>query len=383
MLIRQLELVDFRSYERLDLRLSDGVTAIIGPNGVGKTNVVEALSLLATLKSFRGAPTESLVRRGATTAFVRAVGERDGREVSIDLELAKGKSRAQVNKQRLQRSRDLLGALRVTVFAPDDLALVKEGPALRRDFLDDVIVALDPSADGVLRDVDRILKQRNSLLRQSNGRLDEAAEGTLDVWDMKLAAAGEHLTVRRENTLGQLMPGVAAAYDELASESSDVTAFYDRSWTDDSLGVGLAAARDHDVRRGTTSVGPHRDDVSLRVNGFDSRVEASQGEQRTLALALRLAGHRLVADRLGEPPLLLLDDVLSELDPDRARILLATLPPGQTIITSASELPSGTVPDQTLRPGGSGFIESAAVESPLIESAAAALAEGPSVGDTA
>ena len=383
MLIRQLELVDFRSYERLDLRLSDGVTAIIGPNGVGKTNVVEALSLLATLKSFRGAPTESLVRRGATTAFVRAVGERDGREVSIDLELAKGKSRAQVNKQRLQRSRDLLGALRVTVFAPDDLALVKEGPALRRDFLDDVIVALDPSADGVLRDVDRILKQRNSLLRQSNGRLDEAAEGTLDVWDMKLAAAGEHLTVRRENTLGQLMPGVAAAYDELASESSDVTAFYDRSWTDDSLGVGLAAARDHDVRRGTTSVGPHRDDVSLRVNGFDSRVEASQGEQRTLALALRLAGHRLVADRLGEPPLLLLDDVLSELDPDRARILLATLPPGQTIITSASELPSGTVPDQTLRPGGSGFIESAAVESPLIESAAAELAEGPSVGDTA
>ncbi len=362
MLIRQLELVDFRSYERLDLRLSDGLTAIIGPNGVGKTNVVEALSLLATLKSFRGAPTESLVRRGATTAVVRAVGERDGREVSIDLELAKGRSRAQVNKQRLQRSRDLLGAVRVTVFAPDDLALVKEGPALRRDFLDDVIVALDPSADGVLRDVDKILKQRNSLLRQSNGRLDDMTAGTLDVWDMKLAAAGEHLTVRRENTLGQLMPGVASAYDELAGESSDVTAFYERSWNDDSLADGLGAARDHDVRRGTTSVGPHRDDVSLRVNGFDSRVEASQGEQRTLALALRMAGHQLVADQLGEAPLLLLDDVLSELDPDRARILLATLPPGQTIITSASELPAGTVPDQTLRPGGTGFIESAGGE---------------------
>ena len=377
MLIRQLELVDFRSYERLDLRLSDGLTAIIGPNGVGKTNVVEALSLLATLKSFRGAPTESMVKRGAASAVVRAIGERDGREVSIDLELAKGRSRAQVNKQRLQRSRDLLGAVRVTVFAPDDLALVKEGPALRRDFLDDVIVALDPSADGVLRDIERILKQRNALLRQCNGRLDEAAEGTLEVWDMKLAAAGEHLTVRRENTLSQLMPGVASAYDELASEASDVTAFYDRSWSQDSLAEGVADARDHDVRRGTTSVGPHRDDVSFRVNGFDSRVEASQGEQRTLALALRMAGHRLVADHLGESPLLLLDDVLSELDPDRARILLATLPPGQTIITSASELPAGTVPDQTLRYAGQG-----AAGSGFIQSSASAATETEAAGST-
>ncbi len=358
MLIRKLELVDFRSYERLDLSLADGLTAIIGPNGVGKTNVVEALGLLATMKSFRGAPTESLVRRGATAAIVRAVGERGGRAVSIDLELAKGRTRAQVNKQRLQRSRDLLGALRVTVFAPDDLALIKDGPALRRGFLDDVIVALDPAADRVLRDVEKILKQRNALLRQANGRLDEAAEGTLDVWDLKLAAAGEHLTVRRENTLSLLMPGVAAAYDELAGEASDVTAFYERSWDTDALSDGVAAVRDHDVRRGITSVGPHRDDVSFHVNGFDSRLEASQGEQRTLALALRLGGHRLISEQLGETPLLLLDDVLSELDPDRARVLLATLPPGQTIITSASELPAGTVPDQTLRPGGNGFIES-------------------------
>jgi DNA replication and repair protein RecF len=356
-LIRHLELVDFRSYERLDLSLCDGLTAIIGPNGVGKTNVVEALGLLATLKSFRGAPTESLVRRGAATAIVRATGERDGRSVSIDLELGKGRTRAQVNQQRLQRSRDLLGALRVTVFAPDDLALIKDGPALRRDFLDDVIVSLDPSADRVLRDVEKILKQRNALLRQAGGRLDDAAAGTLDVWDLKLAAAGEHLTVRRENTLALLMPGVAAAYDELAGEASDVVAFYERSWSGESLSEGVAEARDHDVRRAITSVGPHRDDVSFHVNGFDSRVEASQGEQRTLALALRLGGHRLIAEQLGEAPLLLLDDVLSELDPDRARVLLATLPPGQTIITSASELPAGTVPEQTLRPGGTGFIE--------------------------
>lgn len=355
MLIRKLELVDFRSYERLDLTLADGLTAIIGPNGVGKTNVVEALGLLATLKSFRGAPTESLIRRGATTAVVRAVGERDGRVVSIDLELGRGRTRAQVNQQRLQRSSDLLGALRVTVFAPDDLALVKDGPALRRDFLDDVIVSVDPPAHRVVRDIDKIVKQRNALLRQVNGRLDESAAGTLDVWDEKLAAAGEHLTVRRENTLSSLMPRVAAAYDDLAGEASEVTAFYDRSWTSDTLSEGLESARSHDLRRAITSVGPHRDDVSFSINGLDSRIEASQGEQRTLALALRLAGHRLVTEQLGEPPLLLLDDVLSELDPDRARVLLATLPPGQTIITSASALPPDTVPDQTLRPVASGF----------------------------
>jgi DNA replication and repair protein RecF len=359
-LVHTLELVDFRSYENLELTLVDGLTAIVGPNGVGKTNVVEALGLLATLKSFRGAPTESLIRRGAAFAVVRAVGERDGRAVSIDLELGRGRTRAQVNQQRLQRGRDLLGALRVTVFAPDDLALIKEGPSLRRDFLDDLIVSLDPSADRVLRDIDKIVKQRNALLRQSGGRLDEAASGTLDVWDLKLAAAGEHLTVRRENTLRSLMPGVAAAYDELAGEASEVTAFYERSWSAENLADGLESARDHDVRRAITSVGPHRDDVSFSINGFDSRVQASQGEQRTLALALRLAGHRLVAEELGEPPLLLLDDVLSELDPDRARVLLATLPPGQTIITSASELPTDTVPDQTLRPGATGFVASGA-----------------------
>lgn len=358
MLVHTLELVDFRSYEQLDLTLADGLTAIIGPNGVGKTNVVEALGLLATLKSFRGAPTESLIRSGAAFAVVRAAGERDGRAVSIDLELGRGRTRAQVNQQRLQRGRDLLGALRVTVFAPDDLALVKEGPSMRRDYLDDLIVSLDPSADRVLRDIDKIVKQRNALLRQAGGRLDEAASGTLDVWDLKLAAAGEHLTVRRENTLRSLMPGVAAAYDELAGEASEVTAFYERSWSAETLADGLESARDHDVRRAITSVGPHRDDVSFSINGFDSRVQASQGEQRTLALALRLAGHRLVAEQLGEPPLLLLDDVLSELDPDRARVLLATLPPGQTIITSASELPPDTVPDQTLRPGATGFVAS-------------------------
>ena len=358
MLIQQISLQDYRSYESLDLSLGEGLTAILGPNGVGKTNLLEAIALLGTLKSFRGAPTENLVRQGASQSIVRATGVRDGREVLIELELAKGRTRALVNRQRLQRSRDLLGAMRVTVFAPDDLELIKSGPAIRRDFLDDLIVALDPKADAVIADVDRILKQRNALLRQSAGRLDDMTAATLDVWDSKLAAAGAHLTIRRENTLSDLMPLAATAYAQLAGATTDVVASYQRSWSSDEMADAIAAARNEDVRRGVSSVGPHRDDVSLRIDGFDSRTEASQGEQRTLALALRMAGHRLITDEVGESPLLLLDDVLSELDPGRAHALLANLPPGQTVITSASGLPTATVPDQILHhdPVGGGFI---------------------------
>ncbi len=349
MRITRLWLQDFRSYDHLDLPLGEGLTAILGPNGVGKTNLLEALGLLATLKSFRGAPTERLVRRDQAQAVIRAEGRRDDRDVLIELELAKGKTRAQVNRQRLQRTRDLLGAIRVTVFAPDDLSLVNEGPAVRREFLDDVLVALDPRVDAVLSDLDRILKQRNALLRQAGGRLDEAAAATLDVWDAKLAAAGAHLTIRRENLLHEVMPLVGSSYSVLAGEETEITAYYARSWSTEEMAEAVEGARQHDVRRGSTSVGPHRDDVGFAIDGFDSRTEASQGEQRTLALALRLAGHRLISQKLDDAPLLLLDDVLSELDPDRALALLSTLPPGQTVITSASGLPPGTVPDQILR----------------------------------
>lgn len=352
MLLKTVWITDFRSYGELKVDLDPGFTAILGPNGVGKTNLLEAIYLLATLKSFRGSPTESMVRRGSGSAIVRAMGVRDDREVLVELELAKGRTKAQVNRQKLKRTKDLLGALRVTVFAPDDLALVKEGPGVRRDFLDDLLVAMDPQADAVLSDLDRILKQRNSLLRQCGGRLDEGTGFTLDVWDSKLVSCGEHLTVRRENLLHDLMPLVAESYRTLSSETTEVVATYVRSWATDSMADAVAAARSLDVRRGVTTVGPHRDDVGLSLDDFESRTEASQGEQRTLALALRLAGHRLLSERLGEPPLLLLDDVLSELDHARARALLDSLPPGQTVITSASGLPPGTVPDQVLRHNG-------------------------------
>lgn len=348
MRLSRLWLQDFRSYTELELPLDEGLTAIVGPNGIGKTNLLEAIGLLATLKSFRGAPTESLIRRGAERAVVRAEGTRDDREVLIELELGAGRTRAQVNRQRLQRARDLLGALRITVFAPDDLALVKEGPAVRRGFLDDVAVAIDPRFDATLRDLDRILRQRNALLRQSHGRLDEGGLATLEVWDAKLTDTGTAVTHRREELVERILPHIERAYELLAGRPVPVAARYERSWSAATLAEALAAERDTDVRRGVTSVGPHRDELALGLAGLSARTEASQGEQRTLALALRLAGHLLVTEVVGEPPLLLLDDVLSELDPDRSTALLANLPAGQTVITSASDLPPAAEPDRLL-----------------------------------
>lgn len=360
MRISRLWLQDFRSYRHLELDLDEGLTAIIGPNGVGKTNLLEAIGLLATLKSFRGAPTESLIRRGAERAVIRAEGTRDGRDVLIELELGARRTRAQVNRQRLRRARDLLGALRITVFAPDDLALVKEGPSIRRGYLDDVAVALDPRTDALIRDLDRIIRQRNALLRQSSGRLDEAGQATLEVWDAKLADTGTRLTERREALVERLLPHIAGSYETLAGEAVPVSAHYERSWATApgeparTLAEALVAERDNDLRRAVTSVGPHRDELILGLDGLSARTEASQGEQRTLALALRLAGHLLVSESVGEPPLLLLDDVLSELDPDRSTALLSNLPKGQTVITSASDLPPDAVPDRLLRFGPDG-----------------------------
>ncbi len=350
MRLRRLWLTHFRSHAELSLDLAPRLTAVIGPNGSGKTNMLEAVGLLSRLKSFRGAPNERMIAQGADRAFVRAEGERGGRTVLIELELAPGRATALVNKQRLQRTRDLLGALRVTVFAPDDLAVVKDGPAVRREFLDDLMVSLDPRNDVVQTDYARVVKQRNTLLKQVRGRLDDDASLTLDVYDGQLATLGERLTYLREHLLEALMPRVVRAYGMLAAdEAVEVVATYRRSWGDATLEEALIGSRSADLARAVTSAGPHRDEVSFRIGSFDARSEASQGEQRTLALALRLAGHELVTEQVQEPPLLLLDDVLSELDDSRATALLSHLPTGQTIITSATELPALVQPDASIR----------------------------------
>ena len=343
MRVDRLWLTDFRNYESCELAPAPGLTVIVGANGVGKTNLLEALAYLATLSSFRGSPNEALVRDGCEAAVVRAEGWRDGRTVLLEAEVrASGRGRVLVNKQPLRRARDLLGALRVTVFAPDDLRLVKAGPGERRAYLDELLVAAHPKWDAVQGDVDRVLRQRNTLLRQAGGRATGEVAATLDVWDAKLADVGTSLVEAREEIGARLEPEIGKAYDEVADAAADVALHYTRSWTG-ALVDALLGARTDDLRRAVTTVGPHRDDVSFTIGGLPARTHASQGEQRSLALALRLASHRLVADVVGEPPILLLDDVFSELDADRSDSLLRHLPTGQALLTTA-----GTIPDRAL-----------------------------------
>ena len=385
MFIETLWLTDFRSYTDAEFSpAADGITVVTGANGAGKTNLIEAVGYLATLRSLRGSPSEAMVRTGSgsgsgsgsgngagagsgrATAIVRArIGRPvDGglRHTMIEAELhAAGRDRVQVNGQALRRTRDLLGSLQVTVFSPDDLVLVKGGPGGRRELLDDLMVALQPRRDALLGELDRILKQRNALLKSAFGSggwrpgrpLPDDIRITLDVWDSKLTAVGEEVVAARRALVGDLDPLVAEAYAALAEGSAGparqrVALAYRPSW-DGSLAAALADARGDDLRRGVTTVGPQRDDLELSVGDLPARTHASQGEQRTLALALRLAGHRLLGREIGSSPVLLLDDVFSELDRARAEALMRNLPAGQAILTTAGDLPPGAVPAARFR----------------------------------
>ncbi len=351
MIVERLELVDFRNYESGAFELTSGVTAILGDNGEGKTNLAEALAYLATLSSFRGAPNDALVRAGAENAVIRAtVRHDDGRETLIEAELARaGRNRIQVNRQKLGRVRELLGAVRVTVFSPDDLTLVKGGPGDRRRFMDDTLVALATKYDAIRLEIDRVVRQRNTLLKQASGRLTPEIEVTLDVWDSKLVEVADQFGHARATLVARITPMVLEAYEELAGEPTPIELIYEPEWRRVGLAQALLDARPADLRRGVSTVGPHRDELVISIAGLPSRTHASQGEQRTLALGLRLAAHRLVTERTGSAPVLVLDDVLSELDDSRAAALLGHLPPGQVIITSASALPPAAEADHVIR----------------------------------
>jgi DNA replication and repair protein RecF len=344
--VEHLWLNDYRSYEALDLTLPAGLTAVLGPNGQGKTNLLEAVAWLATMSSLRNAPNDALVRTGAAQAIVRAEVTDAGRHTRIEAELSRtGRNRVLVNGNRPGRARDLLGHLRVTVFTPDDLALVKGGPAERRRLLDDALVAVHPRHDRTRADFERVLRHRNALLRQAGGRLTTDLESTLDVWDTKIVDAGERLADARADLTTRIGPMLQEAYTRLAPATAAVTARYDAPWRDIGLAAALTAARKEELRRGQTMVGPHRDDLLLDIDDLPARTHRSQGEQRSLALGLRLAIHRHVEHETGSSPVLLLDDVFSELDVDRSAALLASLPAVQTLLTSAAGLPPGTDPE--------------------------------------
>jgi DNA replication and repair protein RecF len=347
--VRALSLTDFRSYPSAALDFEPGVTAFVGPNGQGKTNLVEAVGYLATLASHRAAHDAPLVRSGVERAVVRGVVSDAGRDATIEVEISPGRAnRARLNGSVVSRARDVLGVLRTVLFAPEDLAIVKGDPAQRRTYLDDLLVARAPRFAAVRSDYDRVLKQRNALLKSAGGaRRSGANLRTLDVWDTHLAEAGAALLAGRLELVAALAPLVDKAYTDVSGGagpviveyrsalSDEVTRTPDRGVLGAALAAALAEARDRELDRGITLVGPHRDDLDLSIAALPARGYASHGESWSLALALRLAGYDLLRSE-GSEPVLVLDDVFAELD-DRRRAALAELvePAEQVLITAA------------------------------------------------
>jgi DNA replication and repair protein RecF len=362
--VQHLSLTDFRSYPVLELELAPGATAFVGPNGHGKTNLVEAVGYLATLGSHRVASDAPLVRLGAERAVVRAAVVRDLRRTLIELEITAGKAnRARINRAPMPRPREVLGILRTVLFAPEDLALVKGDPGERRRFLDDLLVARAPRLAGVRADYERVLKQRNALLKSANARVRGGGGelGTLEVWDSHLARAGSELLEARLELVAALEPHVAAAYAALAGGGGPIALHYRSSTeagadpaseTDDASTVRRPPARDRatlaaglqqallDVRRrelerGVTLVGPHRDDLVLRLGPLPAKGYASHGESWSFALSLRLAAYALLRSDGGEP-VLVLDDVFAELDTERRARLAGLVASAEQVLVTAA-----------------------------------------------
>ncbi len=357
MFVSHLSLTDFRSWAQVDVELGAGSTALVGSNGQGKTNLVEALGYVATLGSHRVSTDAPLVRAGAERAVVRARVEREGRATLVELELNPGKAnRARVNRGPVPRAKEVLGLLRTVLFAPEDLSLVRGDPGERRRFLDDLLVLRAPRFAGVRSDYERVLKQRNALLKTAflAKRSGGGDMRTLDVWDSHLARAGAELLAARLALVEDLRPLVGVAYEQVSAGQGATGLEYRSSLTaspdspplpDDADRELLAAAllnelarvRPQEVERGVSLVGPHRDELLLTLGDLPVRGYASHGESWSFALALRLASWQLLtADGPGSEPVLVLDDVFAELDVGR-RERLAELVAGaeQVLVTAA------------------------------------------------
>ncbi|NGN95018.1 DNA replication/repair protein RecF [Nocardioides sp. KC13] len=357
MYVSHLSLHDFRSYPTIEVPLEAGVTAFVGRNGQGKTNLVEAIDYLSRLQSHRVATDAPLVRAGADQAVVRAAVVRDGRTATLEIEINAGRAnKARINRSPLPRTRDLVGLVRTVVFSPEDLTLVKGDPSDRRRFLDDLMILRSPRLAGVRSDYDRILKQRNSLLKTAGlarGSAREGALATLAVWDDHLARTGAEILAQRLALVDALKPYVGKAYETVARGASrddaDITykpVVEPVETTTPSVGTlrqaileELARRQKDELDRGISLVGPHRDDLLLHISAGTERLPvkgyASHGESWSFALALRLAAYDLLrAD--GDDPILILDDVFAELDSQR-RVQLAELVAGaeQVLVTAA------------------------------------------------
>jgi DNA replication and repair protein RecF len=358
--VRHLSLVDFRSYATAELGLEAGPSVLVGPNGQGKTNLVEAIGYVATLGSHRVAHDAPLVRAGADRAIVRTAVVQNGRELVVELEIVPGRAnRARLNRAPVSRPREVLGALRTVLFAPEDLAIVRGDPSERRRFLDELLVSRQPRYAGVRADYDRVLKQRNALLKTAGSARRAGSSGdlrTLDVWDNHLAEHGAALLAGRLELVASMSPYVTKAYDAVSRGKGSAVITYRPSWAEpeeevaapdrEVLGARLLAAlarsRQQEVDRGTTLVGPHRDDLLLTLGELPAKGYASHGESWSYALALRLASYDLLTEDGGEP-VLILDDVFAELDAQRRDRLAELVGHAEQVLVTAAV--AGDVPE--------------------------------------
>jgi DNA replication and repair protein RecF len=368
--LTRLALTDFRSYAAVDVPLRPGVTIFSGPNGEGKTNLVEAVGYAATLTSHRAAQDAPLIRAGAEQAIIRVAVSTSANDALVEIELNAGRAnRVRLNRAPLAKPREVLGVLRTVLFAPEDLALVKGDPGERRRFLDDLLVAMAPRYAAVRADYERVLKQRTALLKSAgpkggpkgNRQSREAVTATLDVWDAHLARAGAELLVAREHLVQALRPHVERAYLAVAGgDRGPAEIAYRRSFeapdeadeaaehpgasqshgervraAEKSLRAALLEARPSELDRGVCLAGPHRDELELSIRDLPARGYASHGESWSLALALRLASFDLL--RAGrEDPVLILDDVFAELDTGRRDRLAALVATAEQVLVTAA-----------------------------------------------
>jgi DNA replication and repair protein RecF len=354
--LTRLALTDFRSYTSVDVPLGPGVTIFSGPNGEGKTNLVEAVGYVATLSSHRAAHDAPLIRSGAEQAIIRAAVTTAANDALVEIELnASRANRVRLNRNPLTRPREVLGVLRSVLFAPEDLALVKGDPGERRRFLDELLVAMAPRYAAVRSDYDRVLKQRTALLKSAGPKARDSVTATLDVWDAHLAKTGAELLVAREHLVAALRPHVESAYLAVAGPGRGPAAIayrrsFDSQVTDPApatthgervraaeaaLLAALTEVRPAELDRGVCLAGPHRDELELSIRELPARGYASHGESWSMALALRLASFDLL--RAGrEDPVLILDDVFAELDAGRRERLAALVATAEQVLVTAA-----------------------------------------------
>jgi len=352
MYVRHLALRNFRSWSDVDLELTPGRTIFVGPNGYGKTNLVEALWYCATLGSHRVATDAPLIRTGADRAIVSTIVVSEGRELAVDLEITAGRAnKGRLNRSPVRTTRDVLGAVRAVLFAPEDLALVRGDPNERRRYLDELATLRRPRIAAVRADYDKVLKQRTALLKSATGgryRADPGLLDTLDVWDSQLAEHGAELMAARLDLVEQLAPEVEKAYQLLAPASRPAAIAYragievpdrsggrDANHLESALMAALELRRTAELERGVCLVGPHRDDLELRLGDQPAKGFASHGESWSMALALRLASYELLRAE-GSEPVLILDDVFAELDSARRRALAGVAAGAEQVLVTAA-----------------------------------------------